>query len=60
MCFSANKIVREELNNLQVKIHFPQNKSEKMMVEWGEKLDDVESKGISWQVFDQSYVNEVG
>ena len=47
MCFSANKIVREELNNLRVKTCFFQYKNEKIVVEQGEKLSDIKSEGAS-------------
>ena len=32
MCFSTNKIVQKELNNLWVKTYFSQDKSEKVVV----------------------------
>ena len=47
MCFSTNKIVQKELNNSQVETHFPQNKSEKVVVKQGKELGDVEHKGAS-------------
>jgi len=33
MCSSAYKVVREELDDSQIKTHFPQDKGEKTMVE---------------------------
>jgi len=56
---SAYKIVREKLDDLRVKIYFLQNKGKKIIVEQGEKLGNIKSKGASWQIFDPPYVNKV-
>ena len=47
MCSSAYKVVREKLDNSQIETHFLQNKGQKTMVEQGEELGNVKSKGTS-------------
>jgi len=59
MCFSTNKIIRKEFNNLQVKIYFPQDEREKAVIKWGKELGDVKHKDASWKVFDPTWVNDV-
>ena len=59
MCFSINKIVLFELNNLQVKTRFSQDKSEKTVVKQGKELGNVKYKNASWKVFNPSQANNV-
>ena len=51
MCFSTNKIIWKELNNLQVKTCFSQDEREKVVVEWEKELGDVKCKDTSWKVY---------
>ena len=59
VCFSTNEIVREKLNNMQIKTCFPQNKSKKIVIEKEEELWDVECKSACWEVFDPTQADNI-
>ena len=59
LCSSIYKVVRKEIYNLQVKTHFPQNMSKMIMIEWGEELGNIKSKGTSWQILDLPHTNKM-
>jgi len=59
MCSSVYKVVSEKLDNSWIKIYFSQDKGEKTIIERGEELGNIKSKGTSRQIFDPPYTNEV-
>jgi len=59
MSLLINKIIGENFDNSWLELHFPKNESEKTMIEWGEKLRNVEGKSTCCEILNPSHTNEM-
>jgi len=59
MSLPINKIIGEKFDNSWLELCFPKNKSEEIMIEWGEKLRNVKGKGTCCEIFNPSHTNEM-